>query len=450
MLNINQLTKQQESEILEFKTSTSEKKKIVQTVSAFCNKRGGAILIGISPQNKIVGVNIGKKTIEDLANYIKENTDPKIYPLIKVKEVKKEKIIVIKIEENKEKPVFAFNIAYKRVGKTNQKISSREIQRLARSSQGIHWDEQICKKAKLSNIDKEKVRLFLKKAKKERKHDIQPDIKTKEALKKLELIKENQLTNASILLFGKNPQKFFHQAELRCARFKGTTTTEFIDMKVLKGTIIEQRIKTMEFIKEHIKLHAKIVEDKRVETWEYPLEAIREAVTNAICHRDYRMSSNAQIRIFDDRLEVWGCGPLPDPLTIEDLRKEHESIPRNPLIANCFFRIKFIEKWGTGTNRIIKQCLKHNLPEPSFKIAGGSFVIVFKKYRITKEIFKELSDRQKKIVNYLKKHQKITRKEATNVLNVSKNTAFRELDNLQEKGLIKRKGQGRETHYELN
>jgi len=137
----------------------------------------------------------------------------------------------------------------------------------------------------------------------------------------LNLIKKDKLTNAAILLFGKNPQKFSLQAETRCARFKGTEPLEFIDMKVFGGNIIDQREDALEFVKEHIQLHAEIKGIERIEIWEYPIEAIREAATNALCHRNYKISSNVQIRIFDDRIEIWGCGPLPEPLTVEDLKK---------------------------------------------------------------------------------------------------------------------------------
>ena len=95
-------------------------------------------------------------------------------------------------------------------------------------------------------------------------------------------------------------------------------------MKVFSGNIIDQREDALEFVKEHIKLHAEIKETERVERWEYPIEALREAITNAICHRNYKISSNVQIRIFDDRVEVWSCGSLPKPLTIEDLKKKHD------------------------------------------------------------------------------------------------------------------------------
>ena len=183
--------------------------------------------------------------------------------------------------------------------------------------------------------------------------------------------------------------------------------------------------------------------------WEYPIEAIREAITNAICHRDYKIASNVQVRIFDDRLEVWGCGPLLEPLTVEDLKKEHRSILRNPTIAKCFFLIKFIEKWGTGTNRIIEKCIEHGLPEPLFEETSGSLVVTFRKYEISDDIIKKLSDREKKIIEHIKKEGKISRSECVELLDVSSATAYRDLKSLEEQGIVKRKGKSRNIIYEL-
>ena len=289
--------------------------------------------------------------------------------------------------------------------------------------------------------------LFLKKARFERRMNVNSGISIKEALERLGLIKSNKLTNAALLLFGKNPQKFFLQAEMRCARFKGTEPLEFIDMKVFGGNIIDQREDGLEFVKEHTKLHAEIKGTERIEKWEYPIEAIREAITNAICHRDYEISSNVQIRIFDDRIEIWGCGPLPRPLTVEDLVKKHDSVLRNPLIGKCFFLIKYIEQWGTGTNRIIKECLSHGLPEPLFEEFSGSFVVTIRKYRINEEVLEELTDRQRKIVSYLREHKKITRKEGVELLKLSKDTVIRELSELQRRNLVKRFGRGKNVYY---
>ena len=449
---LEELIEEGESQNIEFKDSLRLKREIGETVSAFSNTRGGTILIGISDFGGVKGVEVGKRTLEELANYLKINTDPHIYPEINLCQISDKDVIAVKIKENDEKPVFFKTHAFKRVGRTNQRISTSEIRKLAREERKrLCFDEQICEEASLDDIDEEKVRKFLKRAKYERRLELNTDISVKEALEKLGLLREGKLTNATILLFGKNPQKNFLQAETRCARFKGTEPLEFIDMKVFGRDIIDQMEDALEFVKEHIKLHAKIVGTERVEKWEYPIEAIREAITNAICHRDYETKSNVQVRIFDDRIEVWGCGFLPEPLTVEDLKREHRSILRNPLIGKSFFLIKFIEEWGTGTNRIIKECLDYGLPEPLFEEVSGGLVVTVRK-EISEDILREkgLNERQIKAVSYVVNKQAITNKEYMELFNISKRTATSDLSDLVEQEIFRKIGKGkRDLRYVL-
>lgn len=451
MTEIEDLIKEGESETVEFKPSLSQIDKMMESVSAFSNTKGGTVVIGVSDKGEVLGVDIGKRTIENLANRIKQNTDPVIYPSISVENIEGKNIIVIEVRESKSKPVFAFDKVYKRVGKSNQRVSSDELRKLALEGKKVYWDEQICEDAGLEDIDEDKVRWFLRRAKYERRLELDPETPLREALENLELLRYGKLTNAAILLFGKNPQRFFVQSETRCARFKGIKPLEFIDMKVFGGNIIDQREDAIEFVKEHIKLHAKIVGLERIETWEYPIDAIREAITNAICHRDYETSANVQVRIFDDRIEVWGCGPLPEPLTVEDLKQRHRSILRNPLIGKCFFWIKFIEQWGTGTNRIIEACLNHGLPEPVFEELSGSLVVTLRE-RITEELLKEkgLNERQIKAVSYIREKGSITNREYQVLFDVSRITATRDLKLLEGEGILKRIGKGkRDLKYVL-
>ncbi len=302
----------------------------------------------------------------------------------------------------------------------------------------------------MADIDEGKVKWFLRKAKYERKLGIDEKTPVKEALKRLALFQNNRLTNAVILLFGKNPQKFFLPSETRCARFKGTEPLEFIDMKVFGGNIFDQRDSAVEFIKEHIKLHAKIVGTERIETWEYPVEAVREGITNAICHRNYGVQSNIQVRIFDDRIEIWNPGTLPEGLTIEKLKGKHESILRNPLVGKCFFLVKFIEHWGTGTNRIISETINHGLPEPVFEDTKTSFVLTFKKYKITDEVLAELNELQKKAIEYLRTRKKITSKDYMRINpDITDRTALNDFNAMIEKSIIRAVGEKKYRHYIL-
>ena len=225
-----------ESETTEFKTSLAEWKDVVESISAFSNKNGGTIFIGVGDNCEIIGADIGNKTIEVLANQIKQNTDPVIYPTIHVENVDGKQVIVVDVAEYEQKPVFAFGRAVIRVGKSNQKLGSEGIRNLALNTSKVYWDGRACVDADLGDVDEEKLRWFLRGAKYERRLELDLDTPVRESLEKLDMLRDGIPTNAAILLFGRNPQRFFGHSEIRCARFKGTKPLEFIDVKRCDGT----------------------------------------------------------------------------------------------------------------------------------------------------------------------------------------------------------------------
>ena len=367
-----------ETEAVEFKKSLAERSEILECVSAFANTKGGRIYIGVEPSGKIIGVEIGNNTIENLANEIKQNTDPKVFPSIEVLKVKSKDIISLFVPEYPSKPVWAKDKVFIRVGRTNQKASADIIGHFIKDQHAIKWDKTLFSKASIKDISQNKIKLFIEKASVERNTVFEGTINIKNILQSLNLIENNSLTNASILLFSKNPQSIFLNSEVKCARFKGNEPIDFIDMQSIDGTIIEQVPSILNFIRRHINISVRISgTPEREEIWEYPQEALREAIINAICHRDYEDPGNVQVRIFDSRLEVWNPGVLPRDLKIKMLKRDHQSKPRNELIARCFYLIKYIEQWGTGTNRIIRLCKQAKLPEPKFSIKGNSFIVTF-------------------------------------------------------------------------
>jgi len=448
-MNIKEIIEKGESEKLEFKKSTTQLDKSLKSICGFLNHEGGRVYFGIDKKGKVVGQEVSDKTLKSISQKIRQRIKPEITPEVRVLETEGKKVIEVKVKEGNNKPYYLDGIAYKRVGTENPVIPPEELERIIIEKRKRYWDSEICEGANLDDIDEEKIRWFLRKAKYERNFDVESK-NTEEALERLDLMKNEKLTNAAVLLFGKNPQKFFLQSETRCARFKGTKPLEFIDMKVFQGSIIDQVEKSLSFVLEHIPMRIYITgKPEREEKYEYPPKAIREAIINAICHRDYEIQSNVQIRIFDDRIEVWGCGPLPEPLTPEDLKKKHKSILRNPLIGRCFFLIKYIEEWGTGTNRIVELCLKYGLPEPVFEEVSGSFIITFRKYKISEEIMKVLSNEERVIVDFIKENGRISRKECVELLNISPTTAFRHFKSLEKKKILKRIGKGKNVYYVL-
>jgi len=168
-------------------------------------------------------------------------------------------------------------------------------------------------------------------------------------LRKLELVKDDAATWAAILLFGKQPQSPLIQATVHCGRFR--QNVHIMDDRLIEGSALHQIDETMDFLQKHINVRFEITGEKaqRDTIWDYPLPALREAVTNAVCHRDYASSSDIQIKVFDESVRIWNPGVLPFDLSFEQLRKgDYSSRPRNKLIAQVFYDLEIIERYGSG------------------------------------------------------------------------------------------------------
>ena len=455
-MNINSFIKKGESETLEFKESTGEWKEIIKTISAFSNTKGGYILIGVSDKGTIKGVQVGKKTIEDLTNKIKENTDPKIFPEISVKNTRKGKLILIKVRENKSKPVFAFDRAYKRVGKSTLKVTSEEIRKMAIENKKNYWDEQICEGATLENIDEKQIKWYLerraeiRRVKKPEKMDLKTLLINIKSAK--EINKKIKITNAGVLFFAKYPQRFILQSQLRLARFAGQTSTrDFLDRLDCSGTLREMVESAENFIKKTIKFYGFRTEFnfRRIDKMEYPLKALREAIINAIIHRNYEEPADTRVLIFNNRIEVVNPGGFPEGVTPENPKH----VPINPLLCQLMYDVGFIEKYGTGIFMMREICKEYGIPEPNYEISDVETKLIFQsggKAVVISEIEKygvELNERQKKALKYVFKEGYITNKIYVDINKVSSKTASLELKDLMQKRLLIVQGKGRATKY---
>ncbi|WP_340110975.1 ATP-binding protein [Maribellus mangrovi] len=190
---------------------------------------------------------------------------------------------------------------------------------------------------------------------------------------------------------------------------------------------------------------------QRIEGWEYPYEAIRETILNAIVHRDY-MGAPIQISVYDDKLIVWNEGRLPDDMTVEDLKKKHSSRPHNPILASAFFKGGLIEAWGRGTLKIVDECKKAGLPEPDIEVnSGGISVTIFKNIYSERHLKdRGLSERQIKVVLFVKGKGSITNSDYRKMFEVSEKTAFRDFEKLVELKILKKEGEKKGTFYTLN
>ena len=249
----------------------------------------------------------------------------------------------------------------------------------------IRWgpfDAAPCVKAVLGDLDFERMTRFIRTARRVRQFPLIEDSSPEELLEHLNLLNDERLTNAAVLLFGKSPQRFLISSEIKCAHFHGTEIAKPIpSYQVYKGTAFELVDQAVDFvlskINRSIGTRAEGVRAPR--TYEIPREVVTEAIVNAVAHRDYTDNGSVQVMLFADRLEVWNPGRLSPPLTLEKLRVPHRSVPGNPLLAESLYLAEYIERMGTGTLDMIRRCVEVGLPEPEFTVTDGFITTVRRK-----------------------------------------------------------------------
>ena len=317
------------------------------------------------------------------------------------------------------------------------------------------FDSNICEDAGFNDIDEERVRRFLITAKNQRNFPLSLDAPVKDVLTHLNLLKSGRPTNAAVLLFGKNPYKFFLQAEVKCLHLHGVEIEKpFESYHIYKGTIFEQVDNALGFVLDRLKRPV-IPEPGKAATlrpFEIPEFVIREAIVNAVAHRDYNSSASVQVNVFTDRIEIWNPGKLPPQLTIDLLKQPHPSFPHNPLICEPFYLARYIERAGSGTIEMMSLCRKNNLPEPEFSQKMGHFITIIWKDIFTEKYLSELglTERQIKAVKYVKEKGKITNKEYKELTGISKPMSSIDLRELVDKNVFEKLGKtGRGTEYIL-
>lgn len=323
---------------------------------------------------------------------------------------------------------------------------------------GSTWDA-LPAEADLKSIDQEHLRRFIIMAG-SRLPQADFNENPLQLLRKLDLLKDDAPARAAMLLFGKYPQVVSFAAHVRIGRFKDDIT--ILDETAIKGTLFEQLDGVMNRFRQYIQVRYEVPSEagsreglemaQRQEIWEYPLEALREGVINALIHRDYFMLGNIEIRVYDDQIVISSPGGLPDGVQLDELKQPlHTSIQRNPLLAQAFYFAGLVERWGTGTARMTKVCREHGLPEPDFASSNNRFTVTFSKNPYSEQRLQALglTDRQILIMKYVSEIGSIDNAEVQKLAGVSDRTALRELKTLENKGLLQRThSTGRATRYE--
>ncbi len=243
------------------------------------------------------------------------------------------------------------------------------------------FDAAPCPGATLTDLDPERMAWFLREARRARGFPLSEQATPEELLAHLNLFHAGRLTHAAVLLFGRQPQRFLLSSEIKCAHFHGTQVAKPIpSYQVYKGTVFQLVDEAVDFVlaKLALTVGTRAASNQVPVAYEIPPEVVREAIVNAVAHRDYTSNGSVQVMLFSDRLEVWNPGALPPSLTLQNLREPHGSVPGNPLVAEPLYLTKYIERMGTGTRDMIRRCREAGLPEPVFTVTDG-FVITLRR-----------------------------------------------------------------------
>jgi predicted HTH transcriptional regulator len=317
------------------------------------------------------------------------------------------------------------------------------------------FDGSICDGATLRDIDIKAIIDFVETSEAAGRLKLKGSRTPKAVLQNFNLLRDGKPTNAAMLLFGKDPRRYFNNVQVHCFHFHGTVKQKPIaSQQPYEGRLIEVIDEAVEFVLGKIdrRVGTRAQSVQAPVTFEIPLPVILEAIVNAVAHRDYRSSGFVQVIVFADRMEVWNPGELPPGLTPELLRKPHGPMPRNPLIAEPLYRIKYVEKAGTGTTDMIADCRQAGLPEPDFEQRGPYFVVTVWRDWLTDEVMTKggLGERQKKAIMHVKVHGRITNREYCDLTETIYRTASRDLEDLVSKGILHKIGvTGRNVHYVL-
>jgi ATP-dependent DNA helicase RecG len=359
-----------ESQNIEWKQSWHDD--YLKWICGFANAIGGTIYIGKDDAGEIVHLDNYAKLLEDLPNKIRNTMG--IICDVQLLDADGKKHIQIKVNPYTV-PVSLRGRYYYRSGSTKLELTGVELNEFLLKKAGKTWDDVIEESADFSDIETKSVEAFKKEAFTSGRlpQDI-VELPLKETLEKLRLATGDKLKRAALILFGKDPNKFYPNIKVKIGRF-GTNDADLRFQEVLEGNILELLKQVPEMLNSKFLTRPIVFEGlQRIEKDTYPVAAIREMLLNALVHRTY-MGSMIQIRVYDDKLTIWNEGNLPEGMTIASLKEHHVSRPRNPLIADVCFKAGFIDSWGRGTIKIFEACKEASLPEPKIASLDGGILV---------------------------------------------------------------------------
>ena len=380
------LTASGESETLEFKETTGTRREATMTVCAFLNQGGGQVLFGVTRAGVVVGQQVSDRTIEELSTELRLIGPPAFPTVERVPVDGGREVIVISTGQGASRPyTYRGGSAYRRVGNTTLAMSADEYNRMLfeRMHSEQRWENQPAAGRSVDDLDAAEIRRTVAEAVRRGRLEEPVSRDPSELLRGLGLLRDGILLRAAAVLFGSTERLEVEmpQCLLRVARFRGTDRMEFLDNRQFNGNAFTILANAERFLRDTLPIAGRFEQERfeRIDEPLYPPLATREALANALCHRDYSIGGGSVgIAVYDDRLEVTSSGSLHFGLTPEKLFAPHESRPWNPLIARTFYRRGIIEEWGSGTLKMADLASRAGLPVPEIEDDGGAVTVRFR------------------------------------------------------------------------
>jgi ATP-dependent DNA helicase RecG len=447
--HIDLLVKQGESNNLEFKTSTANLYNVCETLCAFLNgANGGTVLIGVKNNGKIVGQDVSDNTRLEIANLFSKLEPPTSVAVDYIIIEKNKCVIKMTVIPNPALAPYVFDgKPYWRVESQTKPMPQQRYHQLLieRSNKTDGWEQTKAEHITIADLDQNKIIDAINESiSRGRMESRLATEDPKEALLRLKLLVNGNLSNAAVVLFCKDPMPYYPQCLLRMAAFKGKDKSNMFDSKRVHANAFVLLDEAESFLLHHMSINSEFIPGKmaRKDIPDYPPRAIREAMVNAICHRDYTIQGGSiSLMIYSDRLEISSHGTLPFGVTIEALKQTHDSQPRNERITNVMNKVGIIESVGTGTQEMIKECRALGKPEPEYIERANTFVVCFHVDNTSEKI---INERQRKILSILKNHNGLQNADILNKLglDITNRTLRRDLSYLMELDLVSLEGKG--------
>ena len=421
---------------IEFKESHSST--IGKEMCAFANASGGKIFIGITDSGIKKEIKITNKLKSEI-QVIGRNLDPKM--TIHLQEI--EGILIVDVPEGKEKPYSIVGKFYLRQGANSQQLTRNEIKYFFQKEGLVLFDERVNEKFDIKkDLNKKSFNNFL------RLSHIRKILPTRDILTNLNLVSDDKMKNAGVLLFSNDITKFLLQSTITCVLFYGRTKYRILDRKEFDADLFSNYENAMDYLRSKLNTEFIIKGGPREEKLELPEDALREAILNAIAHRNYFVTgANIQIYIFSDRVEITNPGGLVRGMTIKELGKR--SLSRNNLLFGLMQRMDLVEKIGSGILRMKKAMKEYGLPNPKIETNENWFSIIFKRMALENVPENVPENREDIVVEIIRNNNRITIPEIAKKAGVNEKTIKRDISKLKEKDLLKRVGPDKGGYWKI-